>query len=52
MDQRVGITHVSGIEFFVGVGLESGGLNLTGSRLLMLSKNADVCLAGVAGIKR
>ena len=26
------------------------GMNLTGSRLLMLSKNAEVCFAGVAGI--
>ena len=29
---------------------ESGGLNLIGSRLLSLSKNSEVSLAGVAGI--
>ena len=32
--------------------MELGGLNLIGSRLLMLSKNSDVCLAGVAGINK
>ena len=37
---------------FLGDCLVSGGLNLTGSRLLSLSKNSDVCLAGVSGIKR
>ena len=37
---------------FLGDFLDSGGLNLTGSRLLMRSKKSDVCLAGVSGIKR
>lgn len=35
----------------LGCGLEFGGLNFTGSRLLSLSKNSDVFLAGVDGIK-
>lgn len=50
--ERVGVTHVSDIVVLVGVWLELGGLNLTGSRLLMLSKNSEVCLAGVAGINK
>ncbi len=45
------MTHVSDIVDVVAAWFESGGLNLIGSRLLILSKNSDVCLAGVAGSK-
>ena len=51
-DQRSVVTHVSDIGDCPGVCLDSGGLNLIGSRLLILSKNSDVCLAGVSGIMR
>lgn len=41
---------MSGMVLSFGARLESGGLNLIGSRLLSLSKNSEVSLAGVAGI--
>ena len=33
------------------ISLSAGGLNLIGSRLLILSKNSEVFLAGVEGIR-
>ena len=41
---------MSGMVLTFGLWSESGGLNLIGSRLLSLSKNSEVSLAGVAGI--
>jgi len=42
-------THFSNTGDILGRGLGPGGLNFTGSRLLILSKNSDVFLAGVEG---
>ena len=41
---------MSGMVLTFSLWSESGGLNLIGSRLLSLSKNSEVSLAGVAGI--
>lgn len=42
--------YPSDIVLYVEVSPGSGGLNLTGSRLLMLSKNSEFFRAGVEGI--